>query len=240
MDLKMNLNFGPLLNRAANWSLLKEQAEFAYSSLEGVFLKPFITVAREPGSGGAPVAKAVAEKLGYEYIDEQLIEEVARSTRRRKEVISSLDEKTRTAVEDLVHSVLNPEYVEESRFIKELFHTILAYAYKGNVVILGRGANFVTPFARGLHVMVIAPYAVRVQRAMDFEGHSRERAKQVIAEVEEQRQDFVRKYISKDVRKPYAYDLTINTQYFRINESRDIIIEALHQKFSRSLNPEKK
>ena len=232
----MNLNLSPILNRAANWSWLKQQMEFAYAQTESIFAKPFITIAREPGSGGAPIAKAVAEKLKYEYVDEQLVDEVARSTRRRKEVIRTLDEKSRSAVEDLVHSVLNPEYVDESRYIQELFHIILAYAYKGEVVILGRGANFIPPFARGLHVQVVAPYAVRVQRAMDFEGHSKEKAKQVIAEVEEQRRDFVKQYISKDVRKPYVYDLTINTQYFDIEQTRDLIISGLKKKFSRSIN----
>lgn len=232
----MNLNLSPILNRAANWSWLKQQMEFAYAQTESIFAKPFITIAREPGSGGAPIAKALAEKLKYEYVDEQLVDEVARSTRRRKEVIRTLDEKSRSAVEDLVHSVLNPEYVDESRYIQELFHIILAYAYKGEVVILGRGANFITPFARGLHVLVVAPYAVRVQRAMDFECHSKDKAKQVIAEVEEQRRDFVKQYISKDVRKPYVYDLTINTQYFDIEQSRDLIISALKKKFARSIN----
>ncbi|MCA9373106.1 cytidylate kinase-like family protein [Candidatus Woesebacteria bacterium] len=231
----MNLDLSPILNRAANWSWLKDQMEFAYAQAESIFAKPFITIAREPGSGGAPIAKALAEKLKYEYVDEQLVEEVARSTRRRKEVIRSLDEKSRSAVEDLVHSVMNPEYVNESRYTQELFHTILAYAYKGEVVILGRGANFVTPFARGLHALIVAPYEVRVQRAMDFEGHSRDKAKQVIKEVEDQRRDFVKQYISKDVRKPYVYDLTINTQFFTIEQSRDLVISALKKKFAHSL-----
>ena len=230
----MNINLSPILNRAANWSWLKQQMEFAYSQAESIFAKPFVTIAREPGSGGAPIAKALAERLKFEYVDEQLVEEVARSTRRRKEVIRNLDEKSRSAIEDLVHSVLNPEYVDESRYIQELFHTILAYAYVGEVVILGRGANFITPFARGLHVLVVAPYSVRVQRAMDFEGHTKEKAKQVIAEVEEQRRDFVKQYISRDVRKPYVYDLTINTQFYSIEDSVEIILLALQKKFPRS------
>lgn len=231
----MSFNFAPLdvLNRTTSWLRIKEETQSAYGDMSQVFSRPFITLAREPGSGGEPIAKALAEKLGYEFVDEQLVEAIARSTKRRKETISTLDEKTRSVVEDLVHSLLNPEYVEETRFIKELFRTILAYAYKGRVVILGRGANFITPFARGLHVMVTAPYAVRVQRAIDYEGHTREKAKQVIAEVEAQRRDFINKYISKDARKPYAYDLTLNTQYYQIHQSCQIIIEALKQKFPR-------
>jgi hypothetical protein len=57
------------------------------------FQKPFITIAREPGSGGVPIANAVAQKLGFTCVDEQLIEEIARSTKLRRELIRAVDEK---------------------------------------------------------------------------------------------------------------------------------------------------
>lgn len=214
----------------------KEMMKPRAKNNELLFMHPFITVAREPGSGGAPIAFAVAKKLGFELVDEQIIEEVARSTKRRLEVIRSIDERSRSGIEDMIGSLLNPEYVGEQRFIKALFRTILGYAHRGKVVIIGRGANFITPFAKGLHVWVTAPYATRVQRAMDFEGHSREKAKQVIAQTQKSRQDFVTQYVNENVRKPNAYDLTINTQYFKIDEARDVIIAAFHKKFSNSLS----
>ena len=217
------------------FNLKKKAAQSAKDDYrDSLFIKPFITIAREPGSGGAVIAKAVADKLGFELVDKQIVTEIAKSVKRRKEVIASLDEKTRGAVEDLLDSVLDPEYVNEEKYISELFKLIMAYAHKGNVVILGRGANFITPFARGLHVNIVAPYDVRVKRAMDFEGLSKEKAKEVIARVEKERSDFVKKYINKDIKKRNAYDLTLNTTYFRINEARDVVIEAFKQKFSRS------
>ena len=224
------------LNKTFGLLSLKKKAERSSNDVyqESLFIKPFITIAREPGSGGAIIAKAVADKLGFELVDKQIIEEIAKSVKRRKEVIASLDEKTRGAVEDLLDSVLDPEYVNEEKYISELFKIVIAYAHQGQVVILGRGANFITPFAKGLHVNIVAPYTVRVKRAMDFEGLSREKAREVIARVERERSDFVKRYISSDIKKRNAYDLTLNTTYFRINEARDITIEAFKQKFSRS------
>jgi len=221
----------PLVNKLVNLFNLRERLSKIGIEGEESFQRPFITVGREPGSGGAPIAQAVADKLGYEYVDEQIVEEIARSTKRRKEIIKEIDEKSRTKIEDIIHSVLNTEYVAESDYVSELVRVILAYAYKGRTVILGRGANFITPFARGLHVNIMAPYKVRVQRAMDFEGHSEQRAKEVIAKVEKERVDFVRQYFKKDVTKPNSYDITINTTYYRVPEARDIIIAALKQKF---------
>ena len=172
--------------------------------------------------------------LNFEYVDEQLVDEIAKSTKKRKSIISAVDEKARTQVQDLVHAVLNKEYVEDTKYVTELVRLILVYAHKGRTVILGRGGNFITPFAKGLHVNIVAPYEIRVQRAIDFEGHSREKAKQVIAEVEREREEFIRQYFNSSTRKRSVYDITINTAYFRVEEASRVIIAALKQKFSRS------
>jgi cytidylate kinase len=101
------------------------------------------------------------------------------------------------------------------------------------VVILGRGANFITPFAKGLHINITAPYAVRVQRARDYEGHNETEAKAVIAKLEKERKEFIKQYFKKDISKCNSYDLTINTTYFTIDQAADIVVEAFYRKFSR-------
>lgn len=232
----MSLHYYPLVNKIINTFNLRDKL---FGSLEvdaeTAFIKPFITVAREPGSGGAPIAQAVAEKLGFTYVDEQIVDEIASSIKQRKAIVQAVDEKHRDAIQDIVHSILNTEYVDDLTYVKELTKVILSYALKGHVVILGRGANFICPFAKGLHVNITAPYAVRVKRAMDFEGLKEADAKEVIAKVEQERKQFVKQYFKHDINKCNSYDLTINTTYFRVNEVRDVIIEAFYQKFSRSV-----
>ncbi|MEX0896097.1 MAG: cytidylate kinase-like family protein [Patescibacteria group bacterium] len=228
----MALNYNHLVDRTLKYFSVKTSLSLSDSEPEQAFLKPFITVAREPGSGGAPIAEAVAKKLGYEFVDEQLVEAVARSTRKRKAVIQEIDEKSRTKIEDIVHSILNVEYVDEQDYVTALVQTILSYAHRGNCVILGRGSNFITPFAKGLHVSIVAPYEVRVQRAMDYEGHSEKKAKRVIAEVEKERADFVKQYFSRNLKQRNVFDLTLNTTYFTVPQSRQVIIEAFRQKFA--------
>ncbi len=232
----MQQNFyAPLIDKLFNFLDIKQKLFEENLDAEDAFVNPFITIAREPGSGGAPIAKSLAKKLGFEYVDEQIIEEIANSTQKRKAIVKQVDEKSRTHIEDILHSVFNAEYMDETTYVHELVRIILTYAYKGKTVIIGRGANFITPFARGLHVNITAPYSVRVQRAMDFEGHSNAKAKQVIADVEKERKDFVKQYFGKNITKVNSYDLSINTTYFGVQEARDVIIEALYRKFSKSL-----
>ena len=83
--------------------------------------KPFITVSREAGSGGRLIAKKVAKKLNFKYFDKKLIEMISRKSKQRQALIATLDEKERSFMNDLVHSLLNPDYVSEQTFIKSLF-----------------------------------------------------------------------------------------------------------------------
>jgi len=46
--------------------------------------RPFITVSREAGSGGRPVAQAVAKKLGFKFYDRKIIELTAKKAKRRE------------------------------------------------------------------------------------------------------------------------------------------------------------
>ncbi len=232
----MALHYYPLINKVIQTLKIKDSL-FSQGLVphDESFQKPFITISREPGSGGAPIAKAVAAKLGFTYVDEQIVDEIASSTKQRKAIIKAIDEKSRSRIEDIVHGILNTEYVNDLTYITELVKVILAHALQGQVVIVGRGANFITPFAKGLHVNITAPYAVRVKRAMDFEGLNEAEAKQVLAKVEAERKEFVKQYFKHDINKNNAYDLTLNTTYFQVNESRDIIIEAFYRKFSRSV-----
>jgi cytidylate kinase len=231
----MSLHYYPLINKFMTRLKIDEAILKPLLGIDPAsFIVPFITVAREPGSGGAPIAKAVAAQMGFEYIDEQIIDEISKSTKKRKAIIEAVDEKSRTKIEDIVHSMLNPEYIDDVKYVTELTKVILTYAIKGRVVILGRGANFITPVAKGLHVNITAPYEVRVQRAMDFEGFKRVQAEKVISDTEKERKNFVKQYLKKDPSKMNSYDITLNTQFFRVNEARDVIIEAFYRKFSRS------
>lgn len=231
----MAVHYYPLINKVLTRLKIRDKLAFMNrGEPEKEFARPFITIAREPGSGGAPIATAVADALGFRCIDEEIIDEIARSTKKRKEIVQAIDEKSRTVIEDLVHSLLNSEYLDDLKYVTELVKVILTYAHEGEVVILGRGANFITPFGQGLHVNIRAPYKVRIQRAMKYEGHTEAQAKRVLGKVEKERFDFVQQYLKQDVTKGNSYDLTINTAYFNVQQARDLILQAFYLKFPRT------
>lgn len=194
---------------------------------------PFITVSREAGSGGKLIAKKLAQKLGFKFYDERLVDLVAKTARKRKAVIAKLDERERTFLDDMVHRLLNPEYVSAPTYLKSLCQVIHALSLKGKVVILGRAANFITTSREaGLHVRVIAPYPVRVGYTMKYEKRSKRDAQYRVKKYDKERKEFVRQFFGKNPSNTNYYDLVINTETTTIEEAVAIIIAAYKQKFS--------
>jgi cytidylate kinase len=68
-----------------------------------------ITVARQIGSGGDPIAQRVAEILGYELVDQKLVEEIASITDTSPEEVEKFDEKGEGRIKHFLKRLLVPE-----------------------------------------------------------------------------------------------------------------------------------
>jgi cytidylate kinase len=204
------------------------------SRLKNVQFGPFITISRDPGSGGKPIAEMVAKKLRFKFYDKELIDEIAKSAKARKEIISAVDEKERSLMDDFVHNLLNPDYITEERYIKHLCKVVLGIAHKGKAVILEHGGNFITPDAFGLHVRITAPYRVCVSRAVQFEKVPYSRAREIIREEIDERKKFVRQYFNRDIGRCKYYDVVLNTTYLSIKDAADLIVDMYHRKFPKN------
>lgn len=196
-------------------------------------LSPIVTISRDPGSGGKPIAKKVAEKLGFTFYDEELVTEIAKSSKMRKSLLDQVDEKGRSLMTDFVHNMFNPDYVSDTDYLRHLCKVVLSIAYKGKAVILGRGANFITPFASGLHVMITAPERVRLRRAVQYEGYTSDEAKEILKTTENDRREFVKQYFGERITDPRFYDIILNTTFFNLDQSADVIVHAFRKKFTR-------
>ena len=194
---------------------------------------PFITVSREAGSGGKLIAKKVAKSLGLKFYDKKLLELIAKQAGRRKKVITKLDERERGFLDDLIYSLLSPEYLAEQTYIKSLCKVVKALSLQGGCVILGRGGNFIASHKNGLHVRVVAPFWVRAGYTAKYEKRSLKNAIERVRKYDRDRKEFIQQYFGKNPSNTNYYDLVINTQYLSIDEAVEAVAEAYRQKFGR-------
>src|SRR5688572_30181497 len=128
------------------------------------FAPPALTIAisRETGSRGATIGKRVAQRLGWSYYDQELLQYLAQGDHRDDELLAELAPDARDWVR--THVELLKQVSGIARSPKELYvsQVILAIAARGRAVILGRGAGAILPAQCVLHVRIVAPLADRV------------------------------------------------------------------------------
>ncbi len=70
-----------------------------------------ITVAREYGSGGKDIAKIIADRLGYDCVDKELIAEIAHAAGVSEDVVEQLDEVGESTIRRFLGELFTPSTV---------------------------------------------------------------------------------------------------------------------------------
>jgi cytidylate kinase len=188
---------------------------------------PVITISREPGSGGKLVARAVADRLGLDLFDQEVINAMAKDADTSTRVIRTLDEKSVSMIDDWVTAAISQRHLWPDELSRVLMRVIGTIGRHGKAVIVGRGANFVLPPEARFRVRIIAPQDQRISRVAETYGLSQEEAKTRVLRTESDRRAFVRKYFHSDIRDPLNYDMILNSGTLSIESCADAICNVL-------------
>jgi cytidylate kinase len=193
---------------------------------------PDIVISRDPGSGGHPIAKKLAKKLGWKLLDEALMDQLADELGIPVNEFAKVDEHSRSWFSDTFHAIFNPDYVSDIRYITHLKKILFHASKKGDLVVLGRGANLILPQEKCLRVRVTASFATRVNNTYKFENKpSKAAATEWVSHIQKQRNGFIRQYFGSNPHNPWNYDLVISTDHITIDQAVDIILHAYSVKF---------
>lgn len=196
---------------------------------------PYITFSREFGSGGQEISKRVAERLGWQHFDREIVEAIAGAAHTREELVAMFDEKVRNALDTWVHNLFTNQALDNTHYLYHLVRVLNAIAAHGNAVIIGRGAHLVLPPENGLRVRVIAPMAVRIQNYIHDHGGSAEEARREIALRDSAQANFIRHHFHRNLADPFAYDLIINSAHVSLVEAVTIVAKAAEAKLKKTL-----
>jgi cytidylate kinase len=188
---------------------------------------PIITISREPGSGGRIVAQRIAERLGLDLFHQEIIHEMAKSTRASTRLLATLDEKALSVLQDWISTLINRNHLWPDQYLKHLMNVIVSIGKHGRAVMVGRGANFILPPDGRFRVRIVAPLDIRVQNVAREFGVTRDEAKRRVLRTDSDRRAFVRKYFHADITAPVNYDLVINTGTVSIDAAVEAIRGAL-------------
>ena len=237
-DVNEGVDEKVLMDKMVQSQVDKWRKLFAKASQQGLKIEnfkggPIITISREAGAGGSDIARRLAKALSMDLIGGQIIQHVADSAKMSRKVIDTLDEREVTFRETLLSSLFGDNRPWTGEFLNHLSRVVGTIGIFGNVVIMGRGANYILPKDRIFRVRVIAPIDLRVQYVMEDRKYSKAEAEHYIVKRDNDRKAFVRKYFNVDIADPAYYDLIINTEKISIAQATEAVIVAFHQRRKR-------
>jgi len=193
---------------------------------------PVITISREMGSGGKPIANMVTKRLGekWKVYDQEIIDEIAKESHLEKKLIKSIDEKKLPLADELIAEIFGRRFLNMSSYYRHLVKVLSLVGQRGYAIILGRGANFIFPHA--LKIRIIADMNQRITWLMTHEGITRTEAVRKIEDSDEERRMFVQTLFNHDQKKSHHYDMVIRTgPNLTIEDATDIIVDLARRRF---------
>lgn len=219
------------VDRIVNKAIQKSQVK-RVGRLKIKTWSPDITIDRDPGSGGKLIAKKIADKLGWQLFDKTLVLKLSKKLNIPIEEFANVDEHSRDWFSDLFHSIVNPDYVSDTRYIFHLKKFLNHAAEEGDLVILGHGANNILPPDKCLRVRITASYNNRVNNTYKYENKTtKEEAALSVEKTEKKYNQFIRQYFGVNPHNPWNYDLVISTDHLTLDQATDLVIQAYLAKF---------
>ena len=161
-----------------------------------------ICIARETGAGGHEIGSRLAERLGFSFYDDSVLDLM----------IDELDEKMPGIGGKDAH------FIKQSRVIKSIADAI-------DFVIVGRSCGHVlmTNNIPRLSVFIGAPYENRVRRKMLINDQGRKEAEEFIRKKDKRRRTSYDYYTGKKWGNPADFDICINSACYGIEGTVDLL-----------------
>lgn len=181
-----------------------------------------ITVEREYGSGGADIAKNIAERLGWKLWDQLLTTEIARLLECDCRVVEERAEKKDPLFYRLLKAFMRgshegslsetPLQMADTECVREMTERVVrGAAEEGNCVIVGRGsAYYLQDRQDAFHVFIYAPHREKVRR-LQAAGKTEAEAVELAGSVDRDRAAFIKEYFGVEWPDRQRFHLMINS-----------------------------
>jgi hypothetical protein len=182
-----------------------------------------IAISRQSGARGGSIAKRVGRLLGWQYVDQDLMEFIA------QQGVAAGDELSAAA------SAWADKRLDELRVAGNLgtdpqathfARVILTLGATGEVVLLGRGSGHILPTASTLHVRVIAPRADRIAYFSQWQRLTPAEAEREVDTRDQKRAQYLLDQFGVDAADPVHYHFVLNSSLLGVEMCADLIAQA--------------
>jgi cytidylate kinase len=200
-----------------------------------------VTIRGELGSGAPEIGKQVAGKLNADYVDREIIAQVAAQVGESEQKVAAKEMPPSTLFGRIAEALSRDATISEGAYLPAwqiplddfsylagLRSVIKELAQSQPIVIRGRGSQFILRDYPGtFHVLVVAPLDVRLKRVMENMKSDEETARKEIARFDGSRREFTRRYFHAELEDPINYDLVVNTGHLTFEDAALLVVNAV-------------
>jgi len=177
--------------------------------------RPCLTISREFGCEGYPVAELLRElmmqRTGDEWvlIDKAILEVVAKRHNISEDILQHLGEKNRTL--DEVLATFSPRWKSDQEYFRLLCSHVISLAEQGNVIIVELGGGIITRhIENSYHFRLYGSMEFKISTIVRRLNIESEAAEKLIIKQQKQRDHFHRDFLNQDAHDPAIYDMLFN------------------------------
>ncbi|MGI6443157.1 MAG: cytidylate kinase-like family protein [Synergistaceae bacterium] len=190
-----------------------------------------ITVSREFGSGGRTIARMIANSLGINYYDGELVTKIAKESGLAEEFIQESGEYACTTNE-FFFNISNCKDSSSPSLSDQLFviqnNIISDLAQRESCVIVGRCADFILKERKDcLHTFFHADMAFRAKRITQLYGETKHSPFQRLEEKDKKRSVYYKYYTGKQWGLAQNYHISLNTGVVGINQCAEFVVNIV-------------
>jgi cytidylate kinase len=198
-----------------------------------------VTISRQTASGGAYIGHLLAGKLGYKYVEREVLYKAAENLGVEIADLKQSDECSSSFVENLMKSFVfgTPEAasVPPSRrpiYDQELFEVesriITAIADQYDSVIVGRGGYFMLRERPNVvNVLIHAPMDFRIKRFRKWHPASEDQAREEITSTDRQREKYLKNMTNTDWYDARNYHFCLDAEAVGFETAVRMIIDLV-------------
>lgn len=199
---------------------------------------PIITISRQYGSGGSEVAERVSKLLGWELLDNEVVDAIAArlgvsvaEVKAREERAPSLSERLASAMalgsQEWINPIASASRPTDEQMLEVTRHILEEAVTRGPVVIVGRSAQaMLSTRSDALSVFCHAPRKMLIARCMERDKVDAKEAAKIVDETNKHRREWVRLHWDREWGAAENYHLTVNTGCLGIGGAAELIAQA--------------
>jgi len=200
-----------------------------------------ITISRQFGAGGITLGKMIADRLGYTFADNEIVQMIAKEANVSTAWAQAVDREagnlklrfiSRRISQYWVNRVIEHGrgYLDDRIYLDYLVLLVAQLADEGGAVILGRGSQYILrDHPDAYHLLLLDEFENRVRFMMKHYDMDHGRATEVVTHEDKRRANLYRMLGKKDFDQPSLYHVVLNMGRIELDAALNLILRMIQQ-----------